>query len=148
MPIPGCLTYLGNRAISYRGRAQRERHAPYGTNCPPGYFDGGVVNIPTIPGGGLAYARIEIWGAYSLGLITVPEKCPAYGNQGPLFTNVLGGDGIVQPATPPAVLSALPNAPIILGFHPACALHGRYEYTANHQYDSDHTTELSRKKRS
>ena len=120
--FPGGVTKLGTNCVSvlYAGptptsytqlaSAQFGGMTPYGTNCPPGYFDGGVIYVPTVAGGGVAYGRIDIWGTYSFEVITVPEKC-VYRNQGPLFTNVLGGD-----STSPAVLSAFGNGPIILGF--------------------------------
>src|SRR5512142_1965650 len=71
--LPDGVTKLGTQCVAVltvEGSPQSTTSAqfggttPYGTNIPAGYFDGGVVYTPWVPGA-VANARIEIWGAYS-----------------------------------------------------------------------------------
>jgi len=89
---------------------------PFLTNA-AGYFDGGIINIPTVAGGDVAFLRLEFLDNDLLHLYHVPEwpAPPLFiWGQSPVFTVVLG-DANAQPATPPALLSGLGTAPLILG---------------------------------
>lgn len=77
------------------------------TGSGAGYFDGGTVSIPTVPGGSFAFAQVRFWST-SAGSYSGAQATPgAVWGQSPIF-QIFTGDPSVP--TPPAQLSGLSSA--------------------------------------